>query len=209
MRVVFPSATKLSSGGTTSKVLEELEESAFIARSVPLGHTLRDSRFYLIDEYSLFYLSWIDRHRGDGEGAWLRKRASPQFRAWSGLAYERMCLKHVSAIKKALGIAAVQTEEAVWVHRSSSGEEDGAQIDLVIDRADRSVNLCEIKFSESEFVIDKAYARELARKRDVFLRVTGSRKSAFITLVTTYGVRPNEHAQRLGVQVVTMDALFA
>ena len=88
-------------------------------------------------------------------------------------------------------------------------DDDGAQIDLVIDRADRSINLCEMKFAESEFVIDKAYARELARKRDVFRNITGTKKAVFLTLVTTYGVRSNDHAQRLGVQSVTMDALFA
>ena len=201
-------AAGLPTGGTATKVLEELEESGFIGRSVPLGHTLRDSRYYLDDEYSLFYLTWIEKHRGTAEGAWLAIRAGGRFRAWSGLAFERVCFKHASLIKRALGIAALQTEEAAWAHRPESSDDDGAQIDLVIDRADRCVNLCEMKFSESEFVIDKGYARQLSRKRDIYLRVTGSKKAAFITLVTTYGVRDNQHAQQLGVQVVTMDALF-
>lgn len=208
-RAELLSAAAVASGGTATKVLDELEESGFIVRSVPLGRRLREARYCLADEYSLFFLSWVERHRGPATGAWLKKRAGPRFRAWSGLAFERICAKHIEAIKRGLGIAAVDTEAAVWVHRPATSGDDGAQIDLVIDRADRSVNLCEMKFSESEFVIDKAYARELARKRDVFIRVAGARKSVFLTLVTTYGVRPNEHAQRLGVQVVTMDALFA
>ena len=201
-------AAKLPSGGTATKVLDELEESGFVSRSVPLGHTLRESRFQLADAYSHFYLSWIEKHRGKESGAWLKKRASPRFRAWAGLAFERVCLEHVAAIKKRLGIAAVDTDHAVWVHRPVSHDDEGAQIDLVIERADRCANLCEMKFSESEFVIDKAYAKELARKRDVYARVTGTSRSLFLTIVTTEGVRRNEHAQRLGVQVVTMDALF-
>lgn len=139
----------------------------------------------------------------------MQKRASPRFRAWSGLAFESICLGHVQAIKRALGIAAVETEEAAWYHRSTGGDDEGAQIDLVIDRADRSINLCEMKFSEAEFVVDKAYARELERKRETFRRVTGTKKALFLTLVAAHGVRDNEHAQRLGLQVVTMDALFA
>ena len=201
-------ATGFPSGGTTTKILEELEESGFIATSVPLGRRKRDQRYYLADEYSAFFLSWLDGQKSSGEGAWLKKRMSPRFRAWSGLAFERLCLKHVAAIKRALGIAAVDTEEAMWAHRARSGDDEGAQIDLVIDRADRCVNLCEMKYSESEYVIDKAYARELARKREIFARVEGMNKTLFLTLVTTHGLRQNEHAARLGVQTVSLDAFF-
>lgn len=202
-------AAGLASGGTATKVLDELEESGFVLRTPALGHDVRASLFRLVDEYSLFYLNWIEKHRGGSDGAWLKKRASPRFRTWSGLAFESICLQHVDVIKRSLGIAAVETEEAPWFHRSTGPDDDGAQIDLVIDRADRSINLCEMKFAESEFVIDKAYARELARKRDVFRNITGTKKAVFLTLVTTYGVRSNEHAQRLGIQSVTMEALFA
>ena len=83
------------------------------------------------------------------------------------------------------------------------------QVDLVIDRVDRSVNLCEMKFSESEFVIDKAYARVLERKRDAYRAVFGDRKAMFLTLISTYGIRANDQAQRLGIRSLTMDALFA
>jgi len=85
---------------------------------------------------------------------------------------------------------------------------DGAQVDLVIDRADRNTNLCEMKFSESEFVIDKAYARELERKRDAYREAFGDRKATFLTLISTYGVRANDHSQRLGIRSLTMAALF-
>jgi hypothetical protein len=205
-------AAKLGSGGTATKVLDELEESGFILQMPRLGRTKRDSVYWLADEYSLFYLTWIARHRSsvDAEtGVWLRKQGTPAWRAWSGLAFEATCLKHVGAIKAALGIAGVETVEGSWEHRPDKTHRDGAQLDLVIDRADRSMNLCEMKFSEAEFTVDKAYARELQRKRDIFRETTGTTKALFITLVTTYGLRDNEHARGLVARSVTMDALFA
>lgn len=201
-------AADVVSGGTATKILDELEESGFIARSTALGRKRRDAHYRLTDAYSLFYLTWIEGHRGHADGAWLRKRATPKFRAWSGLAFEAICLEHIEQIKHALGIAAVETQAAPWLHRPRDSEDEGAQIDLVIDRADRSTNLCEMKFSEAEFVLDKATARELERKREVFRRVTRTTKSLFLVLVTTNDIRNNQHSQRLGLQVVTMHALF-
>jgi uncharacterized protein len=197
----------IGSGGAATKVLDELEECGFIMHLPQLAHAKRDAVYWLADEYSLFYLTWIEKHRGRADGVWMKKQGTPAWRAWTGLAFEATCLKHVHAIKHALGIAGVETTDATWAHRADA-RADGAQVDLVIDRADRSTNLCEIKFSEAEFVIDKAYARELAHKRDTFRTITGTRKALFTTLVTTYGVGSNEHATNLGVVTVPMDALF-
>lgn len=201
--------TDLGSGGAATKVLDELEECGFIMRLPQLAHAKRDAVYWLADEYSLFYLTWIEKHRGRrADGVWMKKQGTPAWRAWTGLAFEATCLKHVGAIKHALGIAGVETVDATWAHRADAAA-DGAQVDLVIDRADRSTNLCEMKFCEAEFVIDKAYARELAHKRDTFRAITGTRKALFTTLVTTYGVRANEHALNLGIVTVPMDALFS
>ena len=199
--------TGLGSGGAITKVLDELEQCGFVMQMPRLGHAKRDAVYWLADHYSLFFLKWIEHHRGGASGAWLRKRASPAWRAWSGLAFEAVCLRHVESIKRALGISGVETVEGTW-ERRSVGDHDGAQVDLVIDRTDRSANLCEMKFSESEFVIDKAYARELERKRDAYREELGDRKATFLTLISTYGVRVNDHAQRLGIRSLTMDALF-
>lgn len=199
---------RVESGGTASKVLGELEQSGFIVRRVILGHTQRDSLYFLADHYSLFYLFWIEKSRSAASGSWLRERVGPRHAAWSGLAFEAVCLAHINAIKRALGISGIRTEEAPWWHRPDGTGEDGAQIDLVIDRADRSINLCEMKYWMGEFAVDKAYAKELERKRDVFRRVTRTRKAIFLTLVTTYGVRNNDHAQRLGLQIVPLEALM-
>ena len=200
--------TDIGSGGAATKVLDELEESGFIMHLPQLAHAKRDAIYWLADEYSLFYLTWIEKHRGRADGVWMKKQGTPAWRAWTGLAFEATCQKHVSAIKHALGISGVETVDATWSHRADA-QADGAQVDLVIDRADRSTNLCEMKFSEAAFVIDKAYARELAHKRDTFRAITGTKKALFMTLVTTYGVRANEHATNLGIQTIVMDALFA
>lgn len=208
-RTALLDAVELGSGGAATKVIDELEQSGFILQMPRLGRARRDAVYWLADEYSLFYLTWIEGHRGASDGVWMRKQGTPAWRAWSGLAFEATCLKHVAAIKHALGISGVETIEASWEHRSARKQGDGAQIDLVIDRADRSTNLCEMKFSEAEFAVDKTYARELQHKRDVFRSVTGTRKALFVTLVTTYGLRDNEHSRGLVARAITMDALFA
>ncbi len=207
-RTALLAAAGLPSGGRSSRVLEELEESGFIMQLAPPGRVSRDAVYWLGDEFTLFHFKWLERAKAGGAGTWLARRGTPPWRAWSGLAFEALCLKHVPQIKQALGIAAVETVASSWAQAARGGRE-GAQVDLVIERADRAVNLCEVKFSEGEFVIGKPYAAELAHKRDAFREATKSRSSLFLTLVTTYGVRPNEHAQALGVQVVTMNSLFA
>ena len=111
-------------------------------------------------------------------------------------------------MKRALGIEAVETSESGWSHRADE-DGPGAQIDLLIDRKDATISLCEMKFSEGEFTIDRRYARDLLRKRDVFRRVTRTRKAIQIAMVTTYGVTPNAHRNELVARTVEMEALFA
>lgn len=188
-------ATGLRSGGWTTAVIEELEASGFIMRTPQFGRDKKDAVLRLADEHSLFHLRWIERHRGRSEGAWLRIRGTPAWRAWSGYSFEGVCLRHADRLRAALGIGGVQTEESTWRYRPGGGEAggDGAQIDLVIDRRDRCINLCEMKFSEAAFVIDKAYARALVERRDAFRRLTGTSKALFTTLVTARGLAPTRH----------------
>jgi hypothetical protein len=200
--------TGMRSGGWTTKVLEELEASGFIMRTPQFGRGKKDAVYRLADEHSLFHLHWIEKHRGRSEGAWLRIRGSPAWRAWSGYSFEGVCLKHADRLRAALGIGGVQTEESTWRHRPGDAADDGAQIDLVIDRKDHCINLCEMKFSESEFAVDKAYARALVNKRATFRRLTGTRKSLFTTLVTTHGLAWTRHRDVAVDVSVDMSALF-
>jgi hypothetical protein len=202
-------ATGMRSGGWTTEVLEELEASGFVMHTPQFGLAKKHAVYRLADEHSLFHLHWIEKHRGRSEGAWQRIRGSPAWRAWSGYSFEGVCLKHADRLRVALGIGGVQTEESTWRHRPVDDDDgDGAQIDLVIDRKDRSINLCEMKFCEAEFAIDKAYARALARKRETFRRLTGTRKSLFTTLVTTHGLAETRHRDSAVDVSIDMTALF-
>lgn len=204
-------SANLRSGGSASRRLEELEESGFIQSQIPFGKKSNEALYRLSDEYSLFYIDWIGRlgKRSPGEGYWASQQNAPRRRAWTGYAFEGLCLKHTANLKANLGIANVETTEAPWRYQSSDKSEiSGAQIDLLIDRRDNTINICEMKFSESEFVIDKRYAADLRRKIDVFKKITGTRKNVFLTMVTTFGVRNNEHAKELVSNSLTLKDIF-
>jgi predicted AAA+ superfamily ATPase len=196
-----------TSGGTTSRLLKELEESGFIAAYRPFGKTANDSLYKLSDEYSLFYLKFIDGNTATGKGTWLRQANSPSYRSWSGFAFESVCQKHSLQIRKALGIEGVRADFYSWRYLPGPGK-TGAQIDLVLDRDDRCINLCEMKFTDSEFTIDKAYATELDNKVRVFREETNTKKTLFLTLVTTYGVKKNEQYLGRVQNEIPMTELF-
>ena len=200
-------ACDLSSGGTTTRLLEELEESGFITSYIPFNKAGKDSIYKLSDEYSLFYLKFIESTKVSGSGTWLRLATGSSYSSWCGLAFESLCQKQVVQIKRALGIEGVHTETSVWRY-SPKKDEQGAQIDLLIDRQDRCINICEMKFSQSEFVIDKKYAAELENKLNVFRENSKSKKTLFLTMVTSYGVKKNNYYTSLIQNEVTMDALF-
>jgi len=196
----------LSSGGTVTGLLEELIESGFVTAWLPYDKKSKDSIYKLADEFTHFYLKFMENNRSHGRGTWQNFSVGQSWRSWSGVAFERICLKHIPQLKKALGIAAVYTEESAWRHLSKTSK--GAQIDLLIDRRDFAINICEMKFAENVFVIDKAYCNELEGKSNIFKEATGTKKSLFLTMVTTFGVQRNEYATRSVQAEVTIDALF-
>lgn len=207
-------SAKIKSGGTATKILKSLEESGFIASQAPYGKKSRDSLYRLVDEYSLFYLTWIRKAPqtalgSESGGHWLQQCVQPAWRAWAGFAFEAICLKHLRQIKMGLGIGGISATGSGWHARAESPEEKGAQIDLLIDRADNCISLCEMKFSDTEFVISKAYADTLRNKREVFRNRTLTRKNLFITMITTHGVRENRYFTELIDAQLTMDVLFA
>lgn len=181
-----------TSGGTTSRILQELEESGFITPYIPFQKNANESIYRLSDEYSLFYLKFIEHAKDSADGAWIRQYGTPAYMIWSGFAFESVCQKHVLQIRRKLGIEGVLTNTSTWRHVPGKGEQ-GAQIDLLLDRQDRCINICEMKFSSGEFVIDKKYATQLDTKVNVFRVETGTKKTLFPTLITTYGALKNEH----------------
>jgi hypothetical protein len=196
-------ATGKSSSGRLTELLEELEASGFIRKYAPFGKKIRDSLYQLVDFYALFYLRFIKNTPLFDENNW--SNDNPKYRTWSGYAFEQVCLSHTACIKKALGIAGVQTFTSSW---RSSTSETGPQIDLVIDRRDQVVNLCEIKFSIDFFTIDKKYAEELRHKISTFKQETGTRKSVFLTFISSFGLKPNAHSMGLVQNHFSMDILF-
>jgi len=192
--------SKLPDGGGLTRILKELEESNFIRRYRSYGKKEKDSLYQLIDFYSLFYLNFIKNASIDDEGFWINAIESPLFNVWSGYAFEMACLHHVRQIKKALEIGGVQTSVSSW-------QSPEAQIDLIIDRKDHVINLCEMKFSIAPFKIDKKYAANLRNKISSFKSATETRKSIFLTMVSTYGIANNLHASMVQKDL-TMEILF-
>jgi len=197
--------TGIASGGRMTNLLDELEESGFIGRYTPFSGRKRDVLYRLADFYSRFYLKFIKGNTNYQKGVWTNTLDSPSKRAWSGYAFEQVCIEHLPQIKKAIGIAGVVTQFSTWKSQNSA---PGAQIDIVIDRRDRTINLCEVKFSVNSFSITKSYAENLRNKIGVFRAETKTKKSVFLTMITTYGVDRNKHSTSLVQNEVTMDALF-
>ncbi|MGC4233361.1 MAG: ATP-binding protein [Niabella sp.] len=203
---ILATANLLTGGGIT-EVLNELTESGFILKVYPYDKKERETLYRLADEYSLFYLKFMQHQKGNEKGQWISRMQSPAYTAWCGYAFENVCLSHIEAIKRGLQIAGVQSVAASWVQTGTIGS-NGAQIDLLIDRADQCINICEMKFSQSDFTIDKRYASELANKLKVFRDNTRTRKTLFLTLITTYGVKKNTYYTNLVQSELIMDDLF-
>lgn len=197
--------TGLKSGGYITEVLEELIQSGFVDYIVPPQKAVKDTVFRLSDEYSLFYLKFIKNNKLPSKSTWTHLTSSHAYKVWSGFAFETICLKHIRQIKAALGISDVSTSQSQWSFKSTL---KGAQIDLFIDRADQSVNVCELKFWNDEFEITKSYATTLETKMLAFAKETKTRKALFLTFISTYGVKPNTHAINLGVKNIVLDDLF-
>ncbi len=193
--------------GNLTDLLGNLETSGFVRRYVETGNARKGSIFQLVDNYTLFYFQFVHGYSGRDSSRWSHMARDTKRTVWEGLAFERICLQHSAQIKAALGISGVETSESAWRCTSREGGEKGAQIDLVIRRADRVVNLCEMKFCSERFAIDADYAERLREKIGAFKRETRTRDNCHLTFVTTYGLLRN--AQSAMVQSeVTLDDLF-
>jgi predicted AAA+ superfamily ATPase len=197
--------SKMPNGGGTTRILREMEESHFIRKYRAFGKKEKNSIYQLTDFYSLFYLRWIKGFDPSDQGYWISQLDTPGQNIWAGYAFEQVCLEHISKIKRGLSIGGIRTETSAW---SGKTETSGAQIDLLIDRADRVINICEMKFSIDPFVISKSYAEDLKRKVRVFKEVTKTRKAVHLILITTWGLVRNNYSDILVQHELKMDALF-
>lgn len=192
--------------GKLSKIVEELEQCGFVRRYRPFGSRKKGSTVQLLDSFTLFHFRFVRDNVGGDPAFWSSSFGKPAHAAWTGLAFERTCLLHLDQIRRALGISGVVNGICSWRALPCDGR-PGAQIDLVIDRDDRIVNLCEMKWCDGPYQVDAAEAERLRNRRAAFIRETGTRKAVHLTLVAPWGLKQNMHS---GVfqSVVTLDGLF-
>ena len=202
----------LVSGGTSSLILKELEEAGFIIRLPQFGKGKNKQRFKLIDAYSLFYLKWIEPGLQNSlsqidQDYWLKMQITQSWKAWAGYAFENICLTHIAQIKTALGLKAVSTQHSCgWNGLNHTSQQ--AQIDLIIDRNDHCISLCEIKFHRGEVMIDKAMYENLENKKQAFLNKTQTKKTVLMAFITAFGVKENDYYNMAISAQVVADDLF-
>ena len=200
-------ALKLKDGGSFTKALEELVFSGFIT-SFRSFNLRKSGRIYrLIDEFSLFYLRFIKPLGKESSGAWTSLRSQPTYYSWAGYGFENVGLRHYPQIKAALGIAGVQTEQSSFYHHKDENY-DGFQIDLIIDRADGAINLCEFKHSQQAVRIDQQQLERLTERQNAFAAYTGTRKILFTTLVVAPELSRLDAVGGVVQKVISLTDLF-
>ncbi len=202
-RVQLLELTGLPNAGSTTRALEELEQSDFIIRSYPFGKVQRESLYRVSDLFSVFYMRFMESGKSKGDGAWLKTSQTPGYITWTGYCFESIGFLHLGQIKRALGISGVYTESSSWMNK-----DPGAQIDLLIDRADHVINLCEMKFSQLPYSITKSEAEKLNQRIQIFRKTTNTTKATWPVLITPYGCDNCTKWPGLYPSVIKMDDLF-
>ena len=186
-------------GKMLSKCLEELEQCGFIRKYSDFTKAKNGCIFQLVDPLTLFHLHFIDGNRAE---SWSDFFDTPAYYNWRGLAFENVCLLHSRQIKNALSIMGVSSHEFRW---ESKEQTPGAQIDLIIDRKDDVINICEIKYSTEEFVIDRDYEQKLVHKVEAFRHETGTKKALWLTMITNNGIKKNQYSHVVANEVLAED----
>ncbi|MCQ2307521.1 MAG: ATP-binding protein [Bacteroidales bacterium] len=195
-------------GGVLTRILRNLVRCDFVSKSNMYGGKTKDSIYRLTDFYTLFYYKFIDNDTSGDEHWWSHNFLTHSVESWMGVTFELLCMMHSDQIKKALGISGISTNMSSWRKAAGKGNGDaGSQIDLIFDRSDRMVNLCEMKFSRNMFVINRDYEEKLRERMELFKQSTRCRKSIVTTFVTTFGVAQGIHSGIVNSEV-KMDELF-
>lgn len=195
----------IKDGGTLSKNLNALQAGDFIVKYSPFGFSRREEHYKLIDPFCLFYLHFVKNQVKTNEKFWQQNVASQPIVTWRGYAFEHVCFNHVEQIKRALGISGVITTCSAWSKKDDDRE--GVQIDLLIERSDNVINMCEIKFTSEDFTIDRRYYRVLLGRPERIREIVSPKISVQSTLITTYGLKHNEYSSVFN-NVITLEDLF-
>ena len=204
-RLELLAAGGFEDNGSFSDILKDLEWCGFIRSYTMMGYKTKSDIYQLIDHYTLFYYEYIDGQR-QGSNYWKTMLGTPKYNTWCGLAFERVCLWHIDQIKKRLGISGILTNEYAWrCNRDDSRGLRGVQIDLLIERSDGIIDICEMKYSKDPYVITADDGKELRRKRSVFMEVTGTKSTVHTVVVTTEGLVHNEEWGEIQAEVTLSD----
>jgi uncharacterized protein len=200
-------SSNISNGGNFIRVIENLEDCGFIKSLEPYGKKNRDTVFKIIDFYSIFYLKYIKDNLGNSNNIWQSLSTSPSYNSWMGYAFENICLAHLRPIHVALGIGGVFTKVSSFYFKGND-ELPGAQIDIVIERNDGIIHLCEAKFTNTELVLNKETNQNLRRKRLVFQETTKTKKMVVTTLFSSYPAIQNQYYNEEIYSEVSLESLF-
>jgi hypothetical protein len=190
-------------------MLNNLERCDFIMKFRYYGKNNNDVIYKLTDFYTLFYIKYIEIYKDSyDEQWWQHHAASHSVESWQGLTFELLCLMHIRQIRQALNIGGVATEVSAWFDQADKKKAvRGSQIDLIIERADRIIHLCEMKFSQSEYRITADYEEKLRTRMALFKEKTKNKQTLVHTFVTTFGVANGKHSSLVHSEV-TLDGLF-
>ena len=200
--------TGLSDNEAFTKALKELEQCSFIRKYTMIGNKSKGSLYQLMDNYTLFWFKFIGENTRGETHFWSSNLDTGIYDSWVGLAFERVCLQHLEQIKKAMGLTVVISTAHSWTWKAPKGsDEPGVQIDLLIDRNDDVINLCEMKYSKAPYSVSSADLTKMEYRKSVFKRETATKKRVILTMITTFGLMDNAPAADIPVKI-TIDDLF-
>lgn len=188
----------ISSGGRVTDSLDDLLSSGFVLKYDSYRGNKKTTLFRIFDEHCLFHLQFMKPFKGSNWTQMFQKQA---YKTWCGYAFETICLKHVQQVKKGLECDQIQSSNYSWSN-------ENAQIDLVVDRDDDVVNLCEIKFYNEEFALDQGYLDRLRNKENQFRISSKTKKGIYTSMLTTWGIKTNQYSKAIVSKSLTMRCLF-
>jgi AAA+ ATPase superfamily predicted ATPase len=198
--------TDIPSGSDLTDYLEAIVASDFAIKYISFGAGKREECYRLTDPFCIFYLHFLNGKNRVGSYYWQNNLNSSAVNSWCGIAFENVCFNHIKQIKNALSIGGIETNHTVWT-KTGGKDSSGTQIDLIIERADNVINLCELKFYSDEFTVDKKYEMQIRERVSLVNELISKKQTVRNTLITTFGLKKNEYSG-IFTNVVTLEELF-
>jgi uncharacterized protein len=196
---------KITNSEASTKILDELVANDYLYYMIPYGKKANRGKYILADFYSRFYFNFISNPKISN---WMSEIDSNTYKTWCGLAFEWLCHYHKKEILKGLGISGIRSYEISYLNVKDDNRKMTGQIDMLIDRADNVLNLCEIKFANDVYVLSKAEGENIRKKMWYLMDHLKRRKSIFPVMITTFGCEKNMHYLGLITHQLDLDCLF-